>query len=175
MGFGIVHRRRALLAEFQPPVGVGGAVLEVIVGGGRSGPSPRVGAHELRVGIDGEVDLATGRGGQLEPDQGSPLAVREEVGAPDGQPVRSWYLHPDETIAAGEASGLAQPLSVYAEPQSIEEFDRRAPYPAHLPLDVPAHCRKTPDLGAHDLTPAPRRHVAPVIMRCSSRKAVIFG
>jgi hypothetical protein len=64
---GVRDRRAALLAEDEPAVAQGGGVLQVVVELTRRALAPRVGADQLGMGVDPDIDrtVAACRG-QLE-------------------------------------------------------------------------------------------------------------
>ena len=158
MGGGVRDRRRALLTELQHAPTVVGAVrasvLEVEVAGVRRGPAPRVDAHQLGVGVEGDRQRAGLWRGEREPDQRRSRAVRDEVGAFDGDLVdlleRGAGIPP---TGGGPGSGgplrVTQPLVGEPEPDAVDELDRRGPHAAHLTADVPAGGGVERVRGAH--------------------------
>ena len=106
----------------------------------RRRPPPRVGAHQLGVGVDLDLGRAGGaaRVAQLEPEQHGAAAVHREVRAAQLEAVGVGQVHAGVAPAAGEVGAWPTHWSLDAEPDAVGELQRRRPDAAHLAGDVPA-------------------------------------
>ncbi len=134
----------ALLAEDEPAAVVRGGVRQVVARVGQPRwdvvEPPRIGGHQLGVRIDhhGRGALAATGVRELEAEEHRAPAVGRVVGALHAQAGGVGEVHLRVAPAAVEAGGRSDPLAVDAEPDAVDELQRRRPDAAHLARDVPA-------------------------------------
>ena len=162
VGCSVGDRRGPVLLEDQLVAverrGVGEVELSLV---GRR-EAPRVRAHELGMGVNVERKWRGVGRGEREPEFDGAPPVRGEVGAGDLQAVdrRQRHLHVAE--ARGEARRRPDPLAVDAEPDAVEQLDRRGPDATHLAAGVKAHGRVAAVLAAEIIGAVSRGNVAPI-------------
>ena len=88
--------------------------------------------------------------------------VRDEVGAGDLQAVDRRQRHLRVAEARGEARRRADPLAVDAEPDAVEQLDRRGPDAAHLAARVKTHGRVAAVFAAEIVGAVAGGGVAPI-------------
>jgi hypothetical protein len=169
-----------LLPEHELAVPHAYTILLVELGLGWRGLSPRVCAHQLRVGVhlEREVPVGVSRR-ERQADEHRTPAIGNEVraGYLHAVPIRQLHLH--VTVAAGEFVGRPDPPIADTEPEAVEKFYGGAPDAAHLPAGVEPHGRIASHLGAYLVGPVPRGHEAavfePVRGRESRRIRFVLG
>ena len=107
--------------------------------------APRVGAEQLGVRVHLHRDRPRGRArvAHVQPEQRRAAAVRREVRAAQLEPGGRRQVHLGVAPAAPEARRGADPLVVDAEPDAVDQLERRRPHAAHLARDVPAVARRS--------------------------------
>src|SRR5258708_34255419 len=91
------------------------------------------------MGVDVELELRGVRRGEREPELHGVPPIRGEVGAGDLHTVGRRKRHLSVAEARGEACRRPDPLAVDAEPDTVEQLDRRGPEAAHLAAGVKTH------------------------------------
>ncbi|TMD01949.1 MAG: hypothetical protein E6J11_02370 [Chloroflexi bacterium] len=93
------------------------------------------------MGIDVERERRGVGRGEREPELDGAPPIRGEVGAGDIQAVAAGrrQRHLSVAEARGEACRRPNPLAVDAEPDTVEQLDRRGPDATHLAAGVEAH------------------------------------
>jgi hypothetical protein len=117
----------------------------------------------VRIDFDGDR-LVAGRGvGHLQPEEHGAAAIGRDVGALQLQPAGVGEGVARVAIAAGELGRRSDPLVADAEPDSVDELQRRAPHAAHLAGGVPAVGVEAAVLEADGIGALPGRHLAAVL------------
>ena len=166
-------RQLALLAEHERPAVEGGGVGEVVARVRlRAVEAPWIRAEQLRVGVDLHPDRTRRGAGipDVQPEQRRAPAVGREVGAAQRQAGGARQAHLAVAPAAPEPGRGADPLVVHAEPDAVDELQRRRPHAAHLAGDVPAVGVEAPVLEADGVRPLRRDEVAPVLEAVGDRE-----
>ena len=131
----------------------------------RGRPAPRVRAHQLRVRVDRhDRPLPAARwSGSVSPNS----APRRPSGTKSVRctvsPFGPGQVHLRVARAGREFRRRPDPLPVDAEPDAVEQLQRRRPHAAHLTADVPSGRRETPRLAADHVAARAGLHVPSVV------------
>jgi hypothetical protein len=173
----VVVRRRpregAVVGELQRRACERALVGDVVARVRRhAGEAPRVGAHELGVRVDLDRDrlVRRARVGQLQAEERRPARVGRDVGALELQPAGVGEVVARVAPATRELRRLADPLVVDAEPDAVDQLQRRRPHAAHLAGDVPAVGVEPSVLEALDVGALTSRDLAAILQPIVGRQ-----
>ena len=114
------------------------------------------------MGVDVELERSGVGRGEREPELDGAPPIRGEVGAGDLQAAGRRQGHLSVAEARGEARRRPDPLAVDAEPDTVEQLDRRGPDAAHLAAGVKAHGRVAAVFAAEIVGAVASGDVAPI-------------
>ena len=137
---------------------------------GRRRP-PRIGVHQLGVGVDRDADGARGAGvGQREPEQHRAVPVGREIGSLHVQAAHVGKPEAGVAVAREEARRRADPVAVDPEPDAVGELERRRPDSAHLAGDVKTVGIEAAVLETLHVGALAGRHLAAVLQAAGDRQ-----
>jgi len=114
------------------------------------------------MGVDVELERRGARRGKCKPELDGVPPVGGEVGAGDLHASGRWQRHLRVAEARGEVCRRPDPLAVDAEPDAVEQLDRRGPDATHLAAGVKAHGRVAAVFAAEIVGAVASGDVAPI-------------
>src|SRR5260370_1283066 len=157
--------KRPVVGEHEALAVEAALVGNVVTGIGRDAREPpRVLAHQLGVGVDGQLrGPRRPRVGDLEAEQHTAAPVGREVCALQAEARSVRQIVARVAPPARELRRGSDPLAVEPEPHPVDQLQRRRPHAAPLTRDMPAIAVQPPGSEADRIRtrPAPARAPAP--------------